>query len=471
MAYVPTFSRIDDEINRQRATGGEAAAGGGEAVGGGAGGVGSAPSAPGYTQSNYASGKKILEANKNERLGLDVTQPYREQLSQDAQKENEGWGAYQAQTAAERAKGQINDADVEAYASGGDEAAKNKVRDSLNAAYKPTQYSSYSSSVSMGDVGRLGTSAGLQGAIQQAQEKRGNYGYGQGMSALDSLLYSRRPETAQQIQGLGKDVAGLRAQQQANTQQFQRDQQELPAAIKAQQDAARSRIKAMADQTLAQDSQTSFRRDLEAQAQQDARRNMLSTVQNQLRAGAAGFDDQAAKEEYLKRIQGLSANDINTVVGGQLSGGPAYSEQAANRFNRLSELIDGKDQIKAATAGDVYNANINSKELENLQKKLSGASKTAAAGRVADKRKVQLESAAKEDRKAAEKQLVSKYGFKDDAAAQKAIDKFNKAGPNAGIVLSQGDIALAKKAKEYLAVKQQMEDGLKQRSTQRYQES
>lgn len=382
MAYVPTFSRIDDELEKQ-SQGGEASPSG-DAPPSASGGGGPGVAAPSYTQSNFASGKKILNANQNAELGLDVTAPYKEQVSKASEGENSAWNTYGSGNAAAKSAATVNDEDVKSYAETGDEGAKSRVSTALSAAYKPTAYTPYGSSVSMADVGRLGTSAGLQAALSDAQQRKGTYDYGSGQSALDSLIYNRRPETRDQISSLGRDVGQFNQLLKSHQDQFQRDQgidpttgkavenSGIAAEIKAQQEAARGRIQALAGDIKNQPMAGGDVGRMKVESRDAATAQNADLIKKMLNERATGIKDEDIRSAYLDQIKNYDNSKLFPVLNQQFTDpSVAYSQDQADRFNRLQGLLGGSESLSPTTAGNlgygVSSENVG-KLSENLQK-------------------------------------------------------------------------------------------------------
>lgn len=209
MAYLPSFSGIDQALDpdaEERARlersgqvqGAPLAASGGSAEPG-------APS-PGYTQTNFASGKRILEKAQGAQLGVDLAGDVEKQAAKA--QEDVGSARSKLQTGVNESVAQFNYApdSLAATTASGKGPEFDKLTSLINS---PDPYAKsknltpdYIAAPNVRDVTGLATQAGLQGALQKNMQ--GGQNYTRGMAALDATIYQKDPRFLDRI----SDVAG-----------------------------------------------------------------------------------------------------------------------------------------------------------------------------------------------------------------------------------------------------------------------
>jgi hypothetical protein len=395
MAYVPTFSQITDDgssDDEQRRLQGQEASSGTDASAspGGAGAPSQGGAAnPAYTQSSFASGKKILQKANEEPLALQFGQQYKEEigkagtkLGEDTSKDLEAYN-----TAIQPFR--FGDEDIKNAESGNDTKnlkgflGKDYSSGGSDVDYKP--FKADSLSFDPNQFSQLGTSVGLQGELSKAQNAAGNNSYTRGQSALDSVIYGGRPEVRSQIKDLGDSARDYISKATTAEKESQDRLKAIPGTLADEQQKIKGQLtgdsKAITDAATARAAELSKAaptkldpndqriRDLISDITGAAPKNSIaagSDVYNALypqtknttslsRYGEGDYVNQAL-QDYIKQNPGafVKANQIN---------GPAYSADQAAQFNKIMDLVGGQH-------ADEFTGNTSSVDYGGLSKKL-----------------------------------------------------------------------------------------------------
>ncbi len=329
---------------------------------------GIAPSNPKYTQSNYTSGRMILDKNKNSKQ-QNLLGDLNSNIDTKAQDVNNQFSNYQ-KNISETANPYTMGAEDIASAAKGDETKFTKIRDVLNS--QPAQLGGFQATngVDISDVNKLNTQAGVSNEFQKAAQKRGDFNYGQGQAALDATLFgksstgrnaqvgealSKRAELDKQVADANSKAAAERAAAQAqidsgftniknnvtSSQQALKDAAARQGAELAEKytgkDVAREQSKALFDRAALEAKQQAQQIAPKDQAYQDyLYTNMLSTLRSQM-------------------------DDGNGFVDLSYDNNPFYNEDQANQFNRLNALLGVGDQNVVAGQDLGANAKLGSK--------------------------------------------------------------------------------------------------------------
>lgn len=378
MAYVANFNGINSALNpedeeQQRlqrqgeAEGAPVGAQGSAAPSGGMGG------APGYTQSNFASGRKILEKAQGQQL-KDAGG-----LFGDIEKKRTG---AEQQIGVERANVQkqaqdklnpfqVSDQDISKGIAGGEDTAEYKKLSGLFAAKddiwggKDPSFNSINGP-SVAEVNALGTQSGLADAMRK--KLQGKQNYSRGMSALDAQIYQKDPmylaklqELGQRVSKTGQDVDQFQTKEVGDIKKgtnetvFGKEGQEgLQAQVKGKLGKEATNIRA-AGTKAAQESFSSA-------TSPALKKSIYNNTLDQL----ADRDDltKADKEE----IANLTARNSDWGTGTKYVPGSSelYDQNQIAQFGRINTLLNGKDAI---TAGERASTILDEGESTNFAQK------------------------------------------------------------------------------------------------------
>lgn len=166
-----------------------------------------------YTQSNFVSGKAILDKNRGMQTAPNFTADYQNKIGEQAQAGKESYEKYlqDANNAAKKAT--FNPKDVQSAIWRNDPKATEKLNWILGSklpsmipgkenvttfgiqAYKP-----YEPNLDVQEANALLSGAGVQDAFTRKQQEAGNFGYTQGQAALDSVLFGKNPLSINMVQ-------------------------------------------------------------------------------------------------------------------------------------------------------------------------------------------------------------------------------------------------------------------------------
>jgi len=316
---------------------------------------------PAFTKSNFVSGKTLLQKNQGA-ASPNVTGDLAAKSTQNLQDINKGLTDYRQKYGDLAGQFSVNDKIQNKYIQKGDAESAGNLRklydyDTAAVGQKAAddRAAIAGNRINIQDINALNTGAGVQSALNQQQQQRGNYGYTQGQAALDSVLFGRSGAAKQQV----GDLLNQRSQIDS-------------AATGAQDQARQTAERSIADVNSLRDQVT---RNLQNAAGGLTRSADLRAKEMNQNLKAS---DAAARATYQKSLdnliaeslQGLSQpereramNDINRakVSDGALDigrfintdkvSGPQYSNQQAEQYNRIMALLGG-GQVSAGSGPD-----------------------------------------------------------------------------------------------------------------------
>lgn len=336
MAYLKTPADDEDEDQKQgtavQTSSGEAQnadpLSGGSAPSGGA----SNPNTA-FTQTNTATGKKILEKNADQGGQYDVTAPYQQKATQalgdisNAQAEHQK-GIDTTLSSRKVSNDQINSA------INGDSGSFQTVS---NAIKNPAQFNQYkqTNAPDIQDVNALNTSVGLQSELAKQQNQAGNYNYNRGQSALDAALMGQSKEAQQKITDIQKKYGDVYAQrdqaakeeagkEEAARQQDVANQNQLKQYLQQQESGITDKGKQRAEELNRQN-------DLGLKGQYE---NYVQNYLNNLNVG---------DPTETTRTRDLLKNSVLGIGGGGVNPGADWQFNPENFFDSQTTLGDQYD--------------------------------------------------------------------------------------------------------------------------------
>lgn len=339
------FLADESEEERLRTSGGQAAPG---AVSSAQGGAPASGAPQKYTQSNYTSGRMILDKNKN------VAQPnliggFQEQAKERSKAIGEEADKYGQGLATERQKYQIGAPYID-KAIGGDTSQFSRIQQALRG---PGDLATLNTQANLDirDINKLNTQAGVSGELQQQAQKRGNFGYGQGQAALDAVLFGRGGRANQVNQALTEKA---NIEKQAADVNAAAEQQRLAARQGIDTDLSNLRNTLGSKLAGVNAAALSDRRRLGAEQRSDKalkkitseRRDEAIQLAKEQAQQIAGKDTAYAeflKKKFTDAIMGAdNLLDVKQDIQGNY-----YNKDQAGQFNRINELLGKSDRADA----------------------------------------------------------------------------------------------------------------------------
>lgn len=427
MAYVPSFGGLtgDDEEEQKRLQGSEA--GNAPVYAGGAAPPGSAPS---YTQSNYASGKKILEKAQNDPVNFAIGDEYNRELDKagaDLEKSKANWSKqYEEALQPYRFSGEDVSKAVAGQDAGRLQSFLGTDYSGGGAATQVKPFAAPSAPFNEAEAAQLGTGAGLQGEIANAQRKAGNYGYTRGQAALDSVIYGGSQDVRNQVADIARKSTEYGNKKAAYAKEAEDKAAGLTGELKKIQDAIRADLQAQADAITAGARAATPGRIPQMYRPTDYYSKDDKTYFKNLISELSGGIDERRRGEFEKQANAyLYGNGPAPAQAGKFfsrsAPDVAYNDAEAGRFNSIMGLL-GRGQSAQAGAGEVSLdrkglsdelAN-QAKALDRLQGKVDTAKESKAQKSEAAKQKSASEKRAQESAA----KINSKQEKLKDAASQ-----------------------------------------------------
>lgn len=339
---------LKDESEEEQLAGGDASPTPQAVQGNSSQGVGAGSSAqnPGYTQSNFTSGKMILNANKDA-AQPDLTQGFAQKANDASSGLQKSQDDYQKNLSDKQASYGYSDQDLDS-AAGGDANSFTKIKGMLSGNDQLAGYS-YDPKLDIQDVNKLNSSAGAQDELQQQAQKNGNFNYTQGQAALDATLFGRSANGAQkQIQtSLAQKKAVEDASDKAKGEQTlaqQNAQQNINSNVSGLYTKLGGMLNGVQDQAL--NNKVNYIRE-HGNAEQDSANKAIydqavQSAKQQAEQDANGDPEytKALQEQYLQQIDQNKNNLAD--LGYQDTTKYLYNDDLANRFNKINELLGNK---------------------------------------------------------------------------------------------------------------------------------
>lgn len=354
---------LKDETEDEALAGGEAAptpqsVQGASSMGGGEAAAGGAPSGanPSYTQSNFTSGKMILDANKDAQQP-DLTQGFAQKAADASTGMAKAQTDYQKSLADKQAAYGYDDNTVNS-ALGGDDASFQKLKSMLSGNDKVSAYA-YNPNLDIQDVNKLNSTAGAQDELTQQAQKNNNFNYGQGQAALDATLFGRSATAQNQVQSAlaqkksVEDAAAKAATDQAAAQQAA--QGNITGKVSGLYSKLGGMLSGVQDQAL--QNRVNYIQEHGAGDQEAASKALYQTAVSQAKQQAeadAGGDPEyqkALESQYLDQIDKNKNNLAD--LGYQDNNNYLYDDALAGRFNKLNDLLGNK--LSKQSAGSMDN--------------------------------------------------------------------------------------------------------------------
>lgn len=337
---MATFRRDRDEDESERLSAGDAQAAPLTGQGSFSAGAPAGGGAKDFTKSNFVSGKRILEKNRNV-AQPDLTEGFRQDAAGQRKAMETGFQGFQKDlTARDRAY----DLDARDFERGlaGDERSFQRIQNLLAGPQGAAKTFNGQSNLNIQDVNALRTGAGVQSALQDKMQRSGNYGYTQGQSALDSLLFGRSQSGRDQVLSAANEKGAI-------DNEFAKKREDSAKAAKAVDQKIAERQKNTRGSLLENQAALSKAAQEKADFQKlvlenngwergiEARRFIpeASRIGDEI---AASITDPALREEFLKKFNADGGGYVDFVKMGDVSG-PMYSADEAARFNRIMGLL------------------------------------------------------------------------------------------------------------------------------------
>lgn len=382
MAYVPSFGNIDDAFDdKDPIEGQEAPLSSGASSQGG-----TQPSQGGnqnnYTQSNYASGKKIIQKAAQDPLNLQFGKTYTDEIEAANRKLDEGYAKNQEDYNRALDSYRIDADEFSRGISGEDGGtlksflAKDYSNGAADSTYQP--FKAEKLSFDPNQFSQLGTSVGLQGELSKAQQAAGKYNYTRGQAALDSIIYGSSPEARNQIKNLGDASRDYVGRAISSEEASKHNLAALPGTAQSEQARVRAEIEKLvsgitneATQNAAninKDARSSAKIDMMDPRVQALLQDVLAQYSTDnvkstdtILASLFGKQDPDSKmpmtqQEYIRKaIEGVS-NQPGFVSGDGVKG-PAYTKEQAMQFNNLMSLLGSDEAATEYAGGNPYSTN------------------------------------------------------------------------------------------------------------------
>jgi hypothetical protein len=332
-----------------------------------------------YTQSNFTSGRMIL--NKNQDAALpDLGKGFNQKADERAKAIGDASTAYgqKAQGAADAYK--FDDTEIN-KAVGGDTGAFSKIGEALRGPKAIDKFQA-KPNLDIQDINKLNTAAGVSGELQKNAQERGDFNYGRGQSALDAQIFGRSDlgRKAQVGANLAKrqEVGQLADQttaanenlRQAMERQMADNYGSLRQNVVSRQNAINSAAEAQAGSAAAGLAANQASRD--DALYQDALKKIRERAQKE--AGTAenyGEFNEGGKENpqeamlYSIMKQALDKNRGKFAIAKSPTDKRMYNEEQAAQFNRINSLLGGDQPLVSAIDPNSYKVE-DSKQIDRL---------------------------------------------------------------------------------------------------------
>lgn len=291
-----------------------------------------------FTKSNFVSAKKIIDKNKGSQQA-DLTQPYRDRLSEDSQKIGQDINAYKAGLSGEMSNAdQIASALPGAISSGND---FDKIRSFLAGTYNPATFNAGSEQDYTG-LQSLGTQSGVRTALKDQAKKAGVSKYGQGMSALDAAVFQSDPNSREKIYEANKQLSDVRGQREA----AKKEAEASAAATKASIDARRAESNKFVNDKASE---------LKSQASKAAASASEKRKSDMLNSAEQYFQDQMTKllggrdQEYQNILNSqMNYFNPNKYVSYDVAPTELYNAEQADEYNKIMDLLGNSQRVSAS---------------------------------------------------------------------------------------------------------------------------
>lgn len=366
--------------------------------------------APGFTKSNFVSGKTLLKKNQGA-ASPNVTGDLQAKSTQNLQDINKGLEDYRKKYNNLSDQFSVNDRIQNQYIQKGDKESGSNLQklysydtDAVGQQAADDRSNIAGNRINIQDINALNTGAGVQSALTSQQQQRGNYGYSQGQAALDSVLFGRSGAAKQQVGNLLNQRAQIdTAAQQAQDQAKQTADQSLAGVNALRNQVSQSLQGAAGGITRGANQRTAaMNQDLrasDAQARIDYQKNFDNLI-NEALSGLSPAEKARAVNDINRAKVSDGELDIGRFIETQKVAGPQYSNQQADQYNRIMALLGGQ-QVQA---GEGPQSSLNQDAVRAALDQILGGSKGQVArdqqAKLAQEQKSQSEVAAKGGAKA-----------------------------------------------------------------------
>jgi hypothetical protein len=427
MAYVPTFSSLTDDENsdEKRRLQGEQAPDGSEPSGGSGAPAQGGAAAPAYAQSNFASGRKILQKANAEPFGLEFGQQYADEIGRAGTKLDDDFKKSNDNYTEQLGKYRFGDEDITNAIAGND---SKDLGGFLGSDYSdpksaPIDYQPFKAeklSFDPNQFSQLGTSVGLQGELQKTENKSGNYNYTNGQSALDSVIYGGRPEVRNRIKALGDASRDYIARSSNDEKESQDKINGIPGYLSGEQKRVRDiltgKLSGLTEQARTQAPEQY--EPLRKSAMDKAKAEAAPDIQKIIDSRAGQLTDPAMSKKYSDMLNDILKNGKNYY---SLSGDPSlyYNPDQMHQFNAIENLLGNKDEaINGSLNASFDSKGFTSKADEILKQ------------RMAEQQKIDDRQKILDDQAAAEQSSKGREAEREKNRGPGVVDKSGAAKPS-----------------------------------------
>lgn len=355
--------------------------------------------APKYTQSNFTSGRMLL--NKAQKTNQpDLTGGFIEKANQRSTDIGKAQADYQKNLEEQKGGYQFGDEDINKAVSG-DEGQFKRIKSALSG--KP-DLGNFNQDVGLDiqDVNALNSNSGVIDAFRQRAQKQGNYGYTSGQAGLDAALFGRSAAGAQQSQAaLAKRNEVAQQAQAANAaaaQQKQAAQDEISKNVAGARTGLGNRL----DQLQINAANAKFedmKKNGAGRANEASQALYQKATQDAIQRAYGESGGDAGDPETRKMLEKIYTDEVDqhkndlADLGYNDDSQYLYDANSAGQFNRLNDLLGygvNRDATDTGVTGSL------GQNFEGLMSKAQGLGQNAISGRDAAIKKAQEDAAQRE---------------------------------------------------------------------------